>query len=261
MPAPINNFKEALANGQTLFGCWLSLGECSTAEIMGRTGFDWLLIDGEHAPNDIRSIRDQLVALENSESQAVVRVPIGDTWIIKQVLDLGAQTILVPIVETAEQARDLVNACRYPPNGIRGVGYGASRAGGFGQYENYGPTADDQICLLIQVETKLGLENLDEILDVDGVDGVFVGPADLSASFGYLGQSSHTEMTKTILDTLKRISESGKAAGILTTEDKMTQASLEAGARFVAVGSDVSFLINNAKATAIKWAKHRDTSV
>ena len=261
MPAPTNPFKAAIKNGETVIGCWLSLGDPLATEIAGTAGFDWLLIDGEHTPYDISKMRMQLMALEASDSHAAVRVPVGETWIIKQVLDLGAQTILVPIVETAEQARDLVNACRYPPNGTRGVGYGASRAGGFGQYENYGPTADDQICLLIQVETKLGLENLDEILDVDGVDGVFVGPADLSASFGYLGQSSHPEMTKTILDALKRISESGKAAGILTTEDKMTQASLEAGARFVAVGSDVSFLINNAKATAIKWAKHRDTLV
>lgn len=257
MPAPVNPFKEALARGETLIGCWLSIGESYTSEIMGRAGYDWLLIDGEHAPNDIRSIRDQVTALANSQSHPVVRVPIGETWIIKQVLDLGAQTILVPIVETAEQARELVSACRYPPNGTRGVGYSVSRAGGFGQYENYGPTADDQICLLVQVETRLGLENLDEILAVDGVDGVFIGPADLSASFGFLGNSSHPDMTKKILAALARISESGKAAGILTTDDTMIEASLDAGARFVAVGIDLAFLINGAKTNAAKWQEQK----
>ena len=253
MPAPVNLFKKALSNGNTLFGCWMSIGESYTAEIMGCAGFDWLLIDSEHAPNDVRSIRDQLMALERIDSQAFVRVTFGETWIIKLMLDLGAQTLLVPIVETGEQARELVKACHYPPKGIRGVGYSSSRAGGFGQYENYGPTADDQICLLVQVETKLGLENLDEILAVDGVDGVFIGPADLSASFGYLGQTSHPEMTKTILNALKRISESGKAAGILTTDDKMIKASLEAGARFIAVAMDVALLLESGKSAARKW--------
>ena len=255
MPAPLNTFKKALADGETLFGCWLSLAEGFTAEILGRAGFDWLLIDGEHSPNDLRSVRDQVIALEASESNVVVRVPIGETWIIKQVLDLGVQTILVPIVETAQQARALVQACHYPPEGTRGVGYGVSRSGGFGQFENYGPTADAQICLLVQVETKKGLDNLDEILAVKGVDGVFIGPADLSASLGYLGQTMHPDMQKTILAALKRISASGKAAGILTTDDGMIKSSLDAGARFVAVGMDIALLLDNAKNIAAKWTK------
>lgn len=253
MPAPINRFKKALADGETLFGSWLSLADGFAAEIMGRAGFDWLLIDGEHAPNDLHAIRDQLIALEASPSHPVVRVPVGETWIIKRVLDLGAQTILVPIVETAEQARELVRACRYPPEGTRGVGYGVSRSGGFGQFENYGPTADDQICLLIQVETRQGLENLDAILEVDGVDGVFIGPADLSASFGYLGQNNHPEMKHRITDALRRIDQSGKAAGVLYTDDAMIEAALEAGARFIAVGLDIAFLLGGAKATAKRW--------
>jgi 4-hydroxy-2-oxoheptanedioate aldolase len=253
MPAPENPFKKALAEGKTVFGCWMSMAEGYSAEIMGNAGFDWLLIDGEHSPNDIRSIRDQMVALKGSPSHPIVRVPIGETWVIKQVLDLGVQTILVPIVETAKQARDLVRACRFPPQGTRGVGYSVSRAGGFGRYDNYGPTADSQICLLVQVETRTGLENLDAILAVEGVDGVFIGPADLSASFGYLGQTGHPEMKKTILGALKRISDSGKAAGILTTDDEMIRASLDAGARFVAVAMDIALLLNNAKAAATKW--------
>lgn len=253
MPAPQNPFKKALADGQTLFGCWMSIAEGYTAEIMGRAGFDWLLIDGEHSPNDIRSIRDQMVALKGSDSHPIVRVPIGETWIIKQVLDVGAQTILVPMVETAEQARELVRACRYPPNGTRGVGYAVGRVSDFGQMENYGPTADDQICLLVQVENKTGLDNLDDILSVEGVDGVFIGPADLSASLGYLGQTMHPDMQKTILDAIRRISDSGKAAGILTPDDGMIQSSLDAGARFVAVAMDIALLLNSGKAVATKW--------
>ncbi len=253
MPAPLNTFKKALADGETLFGCWMSLAEGITAEILGGAGYDWLLIDGEHSPNDIRSIRDQLVALKGSPSHPVVRVPIGETWIIKQVLDAGAQTILVPIVETADQARELVRACHYPPNGTRGVGYAVGRVSNFGQMDNYGPTADAQICLLVQVETKTGLDNLDDILAVDGVDGVFIGPADLSASMGYLGQTGHPDMQATILAALKKISDSGKAAGILTPNDDMIQASLDAGARFVAVAMDIALLLNSAKAIASKW--------
>ncbi|MGD9294732.1 MAG: HpcH/HpaI aldolase/citrate lyase family protein [Roseobacter sp.] len=258
MPAPLNTFKKALADGETLFGCWLSIAEGFTAEILGRAGFDWLLIDGEHSPNDLRSIRDQVIALEASESNVVVRVPIGETWMIKQVLDLGVQTLLVPIVETAEQAEELVKACRYPPEGTRGVGYGVSRSGGFGQFDNYGPTADAQICLIVQVETKKGLDNLDDILAVEGVDGVFIGPADLSASLGYLGQTMHPDMQKTILAALKRISASGKAAGILTTDDGMIRSSLDAGARFVAVGMDIALLLDNAKATARRWTEREN---
>ena len=253
MPAPLNTFKKALAAGDTLFGCWMSIAEVYTAEILGRAGFDWLLIDGEHSPNDIRSIRDQVIALAASNSHPVVRVPVGETWIIKQVLDLGVQTVLVPMVETAGQAQELVRACRYPPEGTRGVGYGVSRAGGFGQFENYGPTADAQICILVQVETKTGLENLDEIIAVDGVDGVFIGPADLSASMGYLGQTMHPEMQSTILRALKRISDSGKAAGILTTDEGMIRSSLDAGARFIAVAMDVALLLDTAKATVTRW--------
>ena len=253
MPAPINTFKKALADGETLFGCWMSIAEGYTAEIMGSAGFDWLLIDGEHSPNDIRSIRDQMIALKGSASHPVVRVPVGETWIIKQVLDVGAQTVLVPMVETAAQARELVRACHYPPAGTRGVGYAVGRVSDFGQMENYGPTANAQISLLVQVENKTGLDNLDDILAVEGVDGVFIGPADLSASMGYLGQTGHPDMRATILQALKRISDSGKAAGILTTDDSMIQASLEAGARFVAVAMDIGLLLNSGKAAVAKW--------
>lgn len=253
MPAPINTFKQVLANGETVIGCWLSLANSFSTEAMGTAGFDWLLIDSEHSPNDIRSLREQLIALDTSPSTAVVRVPIGETWIIKQVLDIGAQTILVPMVESAEEARELVRACRYPPDGIRGVGYVTTRAGGFGKIPDYGKTADEQICLLVQVENRAGLEALDEILEIDGIDGVFIGPADLSADLGHMSDMMHPDMQKVIMSSIEKIAASGKAPGILSLNDEMTQKSLDAGARFVAVGIDMITLTTTASALSAKW--------
>lgn len=210
MPAPKNTFKEALAKGERQIGCWMSFADGQIAEIMGTCGFDWLVIDGEHAPNDIRSIRDQLIALTASPSHPVVRVPVGETWMIKQVLDAGAQTVLVPIVESADQARELVRACHYPPKGVRGVGATAARATMFGSVSEYIQTADQEVCLLVQVENRAGIDALDEILQVEGIDGVFIGPADLSTDMGHQGNSAHPEVRAAIADAITRI----KAAGI-----------------------------------------------
>lgn len=253
MPAPRNTFKAALADGRTVIGCWLGMAEGYAAEIMGKAGFDWLVIDGEHSPNDLRSIRDQLIALAASPSHPVVRVPIGETWMIKQVLDAGAQTLLVPMVESAEQARQLVRACTFPPLGVRGVGYALARASDFAQIQDYGTTADDQICLLVQVESRAGLAALDDILAVDGIDGVFIGPADLAADMGHIDNMMHPDVQSTIMQALTRIAASGKAAGILSTQDTMTNAAIAAGARFVAVGLDISMLLATASETAAKW--------
>lgn len=253
MPAPKNTFKQALNKGDRLIGCWMSFAEPSVAEIMGTAGFDWLVIDGEHAPNDIRSIRDQLMALEASPSHPVVRVPIGETWIIKMVLDAGAQTVLVPIVDSAEQARELVRACRYPPEGTRGVGAAAARATRFGSVGEYVQTADQEICLLVQVENRAGIAALDEILQVEGIDGVFIGPADLSTDMGFQGNSGAPEVRAVIADALARIRAAGKAPGILGTTDEATQAYLEMGAQFLAVGIDVLVLAQNARALSAKW--------
>ncbi|MEL7081342.1 MAG: HpcH/HpaI aldolase/citrate lyase family protein [Pseudomonadota bacterium] len=253
MPAPINPFKKAILEGQTIFGCWNSLGTPMVSELLGTAGFDWVLIDGEHAPYDIATIRNQLIALENSDSAAVVRVPIGETWIIKQVLDCGVQTILVPIVESAAQAKQLVGACRYPPVGERGVGYSLARASCYGEITDYGTSADDQICLLVQVENRAGMEALDDILAVEGVDGVFIGPADLSADYGHMGDIMHPEVQEMIMGALGRIKAAGKAPGILSTREDMTEASLEAGAQFLAVGLDIGMLAQAARATAKRW--------
>lgn len=255
MPAPMNPFKAALSRGETVFGCWLSLGSPVSTELMGTAGFDWLLIDAEHTAYDISNLRSQLVALEASESHAVLRVPVGETWILKQVLDLGAQSVLVPMVESAEQAREIARAVKYPPHGTRGVGYTTTRASGFGAITDYGTTADDQICLLVQVENLKGLEALDDILAVDGIDGVFVGPADLSADMGYMGQLTHPDVMKTITETLSRIAASGKAPGILSSDKAVLDAAMEAGARFVAVGLDSALLARAARALAKDWGK------
>lgn len=253
MPVAKNPFKQALKRGDRVIGCWMSFAEAISAEIMGTTGFDWLLIDGEHSPNDIRSIRDQLMALEHSPSHPIVRVPIGETWLIKMVLDAGAQTILVPIVESADQARELVRACQYPPHGIRGVGAAASRATMYGSVSEYLQTADQEICLLVQVETRAGIAALDEILQVEGVDGVFIGPADLSTDMGFQGNSAAPEVRAVIADALSRIKAAGKAPGILGISDEATQAYLDMGAQFLAVGIDVVILAQNARALASKW--------
>lgn len=248
MPAPKNTFKAALAEHRPQIGCWMSFGEAYAAELMSTTGFDWLVIDGEHGPNDLRSIRDQLMIVTQSQSHPVVRVPYGQDWIIKQTLDAGAQTLLVPLIDTAEQARDMVRACRYAPDGIRGMGGAGSRVTRFGEITDYATTANDEICLLVQVETRLGIENLDEILAVDGVDGVFIGPADLSADMGYPGNSGAPEVQDVIAEAVRKIEAADKAAGILTLTLEGAKTHLDQGATFVAVGIDTLVLAKAARA-------------
>jgi len=253
MAVATNTFKQALANGERQIGCWLSLAEGAAAEIMGTAGFDWLVIDGEHGANDIRSIRDQLIALQASDSHAVVRVPVGETWIIKQALDAGAQTVLIPMVESAEQARDIVRACQYPPHGTRGVGASAARASRFASVTEYIQTADQEICILLQVENRAGIAALDEILTVDGVDGVFIGPADLSTDMGFQGDSAHPEVRQVIAESLAKITAAGKAPGILGVSEEATQSYFDMGAQFLAVGIDVLLLVQSARALAAHW--------
>ncbi|KPA23562.1 4-hydroxy-2-oxo-heptane-1,7-dioate aldolase [Shimia sp. SK013] len=248
MPAPKNTFKAALAQNKPQIGCWLTFAEAYAAELMSTTGFDWLVIDGEHGPNDLRSIRDQLMVIDPSPSHAVVRVPYGQDWIVKQALDAGAQTLLVPLIDTAEQARDMVRACRYAPNGIRGMGGAGSRVTRFGSIPDYVTTADAEICLLVQAESRQALENLDEILAVEGVDGVFIGPADLSADMGYPGDSGAPEVQAVIEAAIRKIRKAGKAAGILTLTLEGAKTHLDQGATFVAVGIETLVLAKAARA-------------
>jgi 4-hydroxy-2-oxoheptanedioate aldolase len=240
MPAPQNTFRAALKSGQPQMGCWVGLSDPYTAEITASAGFDWLLIDCEHAPNDLRSMMAQLKVIEASDSKPVVRVPIGETWMIKQFLDAGAQSLLIPMVESKAQAEQLVRAVTYPPSGIRGVGSSLARASRFSAIPDYLTTADAEICLLVQVENRAGLAELDGILSLEGVDGVFIGPSDLAADMGHLGDPMHPEVVAAVEDALKRIKASGKAPGILTTNPDFAKRCLELGATFVATSIDVT---------------------
>jgi len=257
MPAPHNSFKAALSNGEAQIGLWLGLANAYTAEICAGAGFDWLVIDGEHAPNDLPVMATQLQAIAASGSHAVIRPPIGETWIIKQLLDIGAQTILVPMVETADQAGELVRAMRYPPHGVRGVGAALARASAFNRIPDYLTTANDQTCLLVQLESRAGLAQLEAIAAVDGVDGIFIGPADLAADMSYLGKPGAPEVQAAVEDAIVRIRKCGKAAGILTSDANLAQRYLELGATFVAVGNDVGLLAQATSALAGKFKAGR----
>ncbi|MFT5133863.1 MAG: 4-hydroxy-2-oxoheptanedioate aldolase, partial [Gammaproteobacteria bacterium] len=187
MDLPVNKFKKAIAKGETQYGLWAGIPDTTSAEICAGTGFDWLLLDGEHAPFDMRAIYTYLQAIAPYDIHPIVRAVKGDKNLIKQLLDFGAQTLLIPMVDTAEQAEELVQAMRYPPEGIRGMGSSIARAARWNAIPDYLQHANDEICLLIQAESTTALENLPEILKVEGVDGVFIGPSDLSASMGHVG--------------------------------------------------------------------------
>jgi len=243
MPIKKNTFKAALKAGQAQIGLWVGLANSYTAEICAGAGFDWLLVDGEHAPNDVRSILTQLQAMSAYPVHPIVRPVIGDVPLIKQLLDIGAQTLLVPLVESAEQAKQLVAAMRYPSAGIRGVGPSLARASQWSRISDYVHTANDEMCLLVQVETRKGLDNLDAIASVEGVDGVFIGPSDLSAALGHIGNANHPEVQATIEDMIRRIRAAGRAAGILTLDEGLARHYLSLGALFVAVGQDGNLLV------------------
>jgi 4-hydroxy-2-oxoheptanedioate aldolase len=244
MPAPKNLFKQALKEGRAQIGLWQALANPYTAEICAGAGYDWLLLDAEHAPNDVPLLVWQLQAMKGTTSHAVIRPPIGETWIIKQMLDIGAQTLLIPMVESREMAETLVKAVRYPPHGVRGVGAALARASVFNRIPDYLPTANDEICLLLQVESRAGLEALDAIASTEGVDGVFIGPADLAADMGYLGKPGALQVQAEVEKALARIQSHGKAAGILIGDLSLAKRYLELGATFVAIGNDVTLLAN-----------------
>ncbi|MDQ7983760.1 4-hydroxy-2-oxoheptanedioate aldolase [Pseudomonas sp. G34] len=250
MDMPINTFKQRLQSGQAQIGLWLGLADPYCAELAANAGFDWLLIDGEHAPNDLRGLLGQLQAVAPYASQPVIRPVIGDTALIKQILDIGAQTLLVPMVESAEQARELVRAMHYPPSGVRGVGSALARASRWNSIPGYLDKADAQMCLLVQIENLEGLARLDEIVAVDGVDGVFIGPADLSAAMGHRGNPGHPDVQAAIEDAILRISKAGKAAGILSADQKLARRYMELGAKFVAVGVDTTVLMRGLQTLA-----------
>ena len=242
MDVPVNRFKQALAARQLQIGLWAGLTDSCCAEICAGAGFDWLVLDAEHAPNDIRTLLALLQALAPYPVQATVRAKSGDPVHIKQLLDIGAQTLMVPVVETAEQAEALVRATRYPPEGIRGVGSALARASRWNRIGHYLNDADAQICLIAQIETRRGVDHAEAIARVTGIDGIFIGPADLSAAFGHRGLPQHPEVQAAMEQTVKVALRAGKAVGTLLSDEALARKYIALGCTFVAVGVDTTLL-------------------
>jgi len=252
MEMPRNAFKRALAEGRPQIGLWVSLASPYSTELVAGSGFDWLLIDGEHSPNDPPTVLPQLQAAAPYPVTCIVRPAWNDKVLIKRYLDVGAQSLLVPYVQTAEEAAEAVAAVRFPPRGVRGVA-GTTRASRYGRVADYANHADEEICLLVQVETRAGLDNLEAIARTDGVDGVFIGPADLAAGLGHLGKISHPEVQSAIRDAIGRIRACGKPAGILATDDASTRRYIEWGTTFTAVGLDAMILARESEKLAKQY--------
>ena len=252
MELPQNRFKRALKAGAPQIGLWSSLSSNYSVEVIAGAGFDWILLDTEHSPADLENLLTQLQAAAPYASHPVVRVPWNDMVTVKRYLDIGVQTLLIPQVASAEEARNAVAYTRYPPAGLRGVA-GATRATRFGRVKDYFKKAADEICVVVQIESGEGLSNLEEIAAVEGIDGVFVGPADLHASLGFPGERAHAEVMPRIDDAISRIVKTGKAAGILANGEETARRWLALGALFVAVGSDVGLLARGAEALAAKF--------
>ncbi|MDR4308120.1 HpcH/HpaI aldolase/citrate lyase family protein [Chelatococcus sambhunathii] len=252
MDLPKNRFKAAIRQGVQQIGLWSSLSSHISTEVIAGSGFDWILLDMEHSPNDLGDIYVQLQAMMESATQAVVRVPSDDPVTIKRILDAGAQSLMIPNIEDAEQAARAVAATRYAPRGVRGFSQ-APRAARFGRIPNYHQLCEEQIFVILQVESQKALDNLEAIAAVEGVDGVFVGPGDLSTSLGYLGRQGHEDVVTTIEKTLKRIVAAGAAAGILTGDEALARRYMAAGSIYTAVGSDMSLLARTTEALAAKF--------
>ena len=252
MDLPSNEFKKALLAGRQQIGLWVSLASAYSTEIVAGSGFDWLLIDAEHSPNDPPTILPQLQAAAAYPVSAVVRPAWNDKVLIKRYLDIGAQSLLVPYVQTVDEAEAAVAAIRYPLRGVRGVA-GMTRASRYGRVADYTARAEEELCMLVQIETRLGLDNLEKIARTDGIDGVFIGPADLAAGLGHLGQQGHPEVQSAIQDAIKRIRACGKPAGILTPDEATARKYIEWGTTFTAVGLDAMLLARESEKLAAKF--------
>jgi len=247
-----NAFKHAIAAGKLQIGIWSSLCSNIAAEILADSGFDWILLDTEHSPNEIPGLLSQLQAIGRGGSTPIIRPAWNDAVLAKRALDIGAQTLLFPYVQNAEEARRAVASTRYPPEGIRGVAV-ASRASRFGRTPGYLTKANSEMCVLVQVETRTALDQLEDIARVEGIDGVFIGPSDLAASLGHLGNPQHADVQKAMQDAATRLKKLDKPAGILTANEEEARRYIDWGYLFVAVGADVGLLSKNADALARKF--------
>ena len=252
MDLPKNNFKHAIRAGRQQIGLWVSLANPYSAELVAGSGFDWLVLDGEHSPNAPTTVISQLQAVAAYPVSAIVRPAWNDKVLIKRYLDIGAQSLLIPYVQNANEAAEAVAAIRYPTRGVRGVA-GVTRASRFGRVADYAKRAEEELCLLVQIETREGLESLEAIAKTDGVDGVFIGPADLAAALGHLGEQQHPEVQSAIQDAIKRIRGLGKPAGILATDEASTRRYIEWGTVFTAVGLDAMVLARETEKLAAKF--------
>jgi 4-hydroxy-2-oxoheptanedioate aldolase len=253
MELPKNRFKAGLKAGATQIGLWNSVNSLVLPDALGPIGYDWIVIDTEHSPVEPTKVMGALQALEAyPQTSAVVRPVVNDTALIKQYLDMGAQTLILPYVQNSDEARSAVDAMRYPPRGVRGVA-GGTRASRYGAIEGYATKAEAELCLIVQVETVSAMEQLEDIASVDGVDGVFIGPADLSASMGYPGQPGHPDVKAEIENTFARLQRIGVPGGILTLDPEFAQRCIDLGAAFVAVGVDLSLLTAAARDLRAKF--------
>lgn len=233
-----NALKARLQAGESTVGLWLTLGSAAVAELAGWCGFDWCLIDGEHGPNSLPGIQAQLQALAGTPTAALVRVPVNEAWVIKQVLDLGVESLIVPMVHDAADAARAVAAVRYPPDGIRGIGATVARAGRWGARADYLQTANARMLLVVQAESARAIENADDIAATDGVDAVFIGPSDLAADMGLPGQLDHPKVAAAIDHVIARTRAAGKIAGILTFDPAAWPRHRAAGVQLIAVGAE-----------------------
>lgn len=249
MPAPKNHLKAALAEKTPQFGIWLNLASSYSAELLSGCGFDWLLIDGEHGPNSIPTMLVQAQTI-GTRTSTVVRIPVGETHLVKQVLDLGIQTVMVPMIESVAHAEQMAQAMKYPPEGVRGLGAAVARAADFGRVSDYLSTANAEVCLILQIESRAGLAALPEILNLAGIDCIFIGPSDLAADMGFPGDTAAPEVQSTIDAAMRQIIASGKAAGILTFDLTLVKHYREMGVTFLGVGGDIPLLLNAANALA-----------
>lgn len=252
MQLPQNTFKKALVEGRQQIGLWCSIPESASVEMLAGCGYDWMLLDTEHSPLDAMGVLALLQAMGPYPTHPVVRPASLNPAEIKRILDYGAQSILVPYVQTVEEAKLAASAVDYPPGGIRGVA-GLTRASRFGKVAGYHRDARREICLLVQIETRASLDAIEDIAAVPGVDGVFIGPADLAASLGYPGEPGHPEVRAAVLDAIRRVRAAGKPAGVLSVDQGFLRDCVSAGTLFTAVDIDAAIVQRGAQARAQEW--------